>query len=73
MKSIIIGIITLVAVVGGGYVATNEKTINALSPSQTPIFKNSVLVNIEDFIDVENNEDELESNIFNGESAIANA
>ena len=52
---------------------SNEKTINALSPSQTPIIKNSVLVNIEDFIDVENNEDELESNIFNGESAIANA
>ena len=52
---------------------SNEKTINALSPSQAPIIKNSVLVNIEDFIDVENSEDELESNVYNGESAIANA
>ena len=53
---------------------SNKKTINALSPSQAPVIKNSVLVNMEDFIDVENSEDELESNIFAGsESAVANA
>ena len=50
-----------------------KKTINSLSPSQAPIIKNSVLTNIEDFIDIENSEDELESNVYNGESAIANA
>jgi hypothetical protein len=60
--------------ISNGQKTPYEKTINALSPSQAPIIKNSVLVNIEDFIDVENSDDELESNIFAGsESAVANA